>query len=173
MDAGSYTGTLSFRNYLQAELAARCAKNKRYSLRAFAKFLGVDHSTLSQMLRGKRAITPLMAERCGAKLGLDEEKRARLAIAPLRESPPVREDFIRVLTEWEHAAIVELTRLDCFQEDSRWIGRVLGVSADRVNIVLQRLMRLDLLRMERGGWRVRAKGFDLRRMNERDEWDNP
>jgi len=37
-------------------LRRRCA-NPRYSLRAFARSVGVEHSTLSQLLRGKRAMT--------------------------------------------------------------------------------------------------------------------
>ena len=52
------TARESFRERLQRELAQRCARNPRYSLRGFANFLGVDHATLSQLLRGKRAVTP-------------------------------------------------------------------------------------------------------------------
>jgi predicted enzyme related to lactoylglutathione lyase len=41
-----------FRELLQRELAKRCAENPQFSLRAFAKALRIDHSTLSQILRG-------------------------------------------------------------------------------------------------------------------------
>ena len=126
---------MSFRRYLQAELARRCAQNQRYSLRAFARTLGVDHSTLSQILRGKRNLTPTVIERFGRKLGLDAETRARFAVEPHRR-PAVREDVVRLLADWEHGAIVELAQLDCFQPDSRWIARVLGITADAVNIAL-------------------------------------
>ena len=44
----------SFRERLQAELAQRCGRNARYSLRAFANFLETDHASLSQLLRGTR-----------------------------------------------------------------------------------------------------------------------
>ena len=46
-----------FREFLQRKLAQSCANNPQYSLRAFAKSLGTDHSTLSQILRGKRRLT--------------------------------------------------------------------------------------------------------------------
>src|ERR1700733_14993200 len=60
-----------FRLFLQAELGRRCAKNPHYSLRAFAKFLAVDHATISQVLRGKRPLTARMISRLGIRLGLD------------------------------------------------------------------------------------------------------
>ena len=43
-----------FRQRLEREFLARREKNPRYSLRAFAAFLGTDHSTLSQVLKGSR-----------------------------------------------------------------------------------------------------------------------
>ncbi|MFL5330880.1 MAG: helix-turn-helix domain-containing protein [Gemmataceae bacterium] len=57
---------------MQAELARQCARSAQYSLRAFARFLELDHSTLSQLLRGKRRFTARTIRRCGVKLGLDE-----------------------------------------------------------------------------------------------------
>jgi len=64
----------SFRLYLRAELARRCARNAKYSLRSFARQLGVDHSTLSQILRGRRALTPAVIGKLGSRLGLDERR---------------------------------------------------------------------------------------------------
>ena len=43
--------------------------------------------------------------------------------------------------------ILELTRIEGFQADSRWIARVLGISVDEVNVALQCLIRLGLLEM--------------------------
>ena len=45
------------RNLLVAEFHRRVRSNPRYSLRALARALDVDHSTLSQLLRGRRALT--------------------------------------------------------------------------------------------------------------------
>jgi uncharacterized protein (TIGR02147 family) len=53
-----------------------------------------------------------------------------------------------VIVDWYHFAILELTRLDEFQCDSRWIARVLDISVDEVNLAVQRLIRLGLLDME-------------------------
>jgi transcriptional regulator with XRE-family HTH domain len=122
---------LVFRSLLARELARRSARNQRYSLRAFAGHLRVDHATLSQWLRGRRTITPrtvaLLAPRLGATTG----------------APP-------------EAAILALVAAAGFQADSRWIARTLGVSVDDVNMALQQLLRLGRLQMAtRYAWVVR------------------
>jgi transcriptional regulator with XRE-family HTH domain len=47
-------GAVTITSRMQEELRIRHESNPRYSLRAFAAFLGTGHSTLSQILRGKR-----------------------------------------------------------------------------------------------------------------------
>ena len=153
------TAASSFRLFLQSELGRRCTKNSQYSLRAFAKYLGVDHASLSQLLRGKRALTARMILKLGTRLGLDRPAVdgyvAREAIwgsnsedAPsLIEMRRLADDTSAVISEWHHYAILELTRLQHFKPDSRWIARVLGIEADLVNLALSRLLRLGLLEM--------------------------
>ncbi len=64
------TPETSFRLFLQSELARRCARNSQYSLRAFAVHVNVDHSTLSQWLRGRRPMTRRSIETLGETLGI-------------------------------------------------------------------------------------------------------
>jgi uncharacterized protein (TIGR02147 family) len=158
----------SFRLLLQDELARRCARNARYSLRSFARALAVDHSTLSQVLRGRRALSARAIERLGRRLGLtpadieryvDAERsdRSEPASAMLPEVEQLTHDAVRLVTEWHHYAILELCRLDTFQADSRWIARVLGIEVDAVNLAVSRLARLGLLHMSaRGRWTDRS-----------------
>src|SRR6185295_10077963 len=65
-----------FRERLQQEFEARRQKNPRHSLRAFAAFLGTDHSTLSQILRGTRPAPAARIRVWGRKLGLSAEEAA-------------------------------------------------------------------------------------------------
>jgi uncharacterized protein (TIGR02147 family) len=159
----------SFRLFLQAELGRRCARNPQYSLRAFAKFLGIDHATLSQLLRGKRALTARAILKLGTRLGLDRPAIDRYATheasmaeyaedeAVLDEVQQLASDTATIIADWYHFAILELTRLRDFKTDSRWIARVLGITADEVNIALTRLTRLGLLEMVgRDRWIDRA-----------------
>jgi plasmid maintenance system antidote protein VapI len=59
---------------LPSELARRCVANPQYSLRSFALHLGINHSTLSQLLRGKRPLTARAIEKLGQRLGLGQDE---------------------------------------------------------------------------------------------------
>ena len=67
-----------------------------------------------------------------------------------------------VLAQWQHCAILELTRLDSFRPDVRWIGRVLGLSTDDVNVAVTRLLHLGLLSMSAADvWRDESGDAEL------------
>jgi uncharacterized protein (TIGR02147 family) len=154
--------TDGFRSILQRELARRCSKNPQYSLRAFAKYLEVDHSTLSQYLRGKRKMTERSIRKFAVRLGMNTETIERLVLAEqyvgraeddasLHELEKAAQDTASLIADWHHYAILELVRLRDFRPDTRWIARVLGISADEVNIALHRLLRFGLLEMTASG----------------------
>ncbi len=154
----------SFRQLLQSELARRCAANPQYSLRAFAMHLEIDHSTLSQMIRGKRALTAAAIERLGGKLGLSSDAiaawiaREKTALSAGAGGPREREvmeltrDAVSLVTDWWHYAILELTRLESFRADSRWVARVLGIEVDDVNRALSALLHVGLMEMRADRW---------------------
>jgi uncharacterized protein (TIGR02147 family) len=147
------------RELLQGELARRCADNPRYSLRAFARFLRVDHATLSSILRGKRRLTEPTIRRLATRLGaaraeVDElvrvERTNALRIGPELDAGAVRQlanDAIESIATWHDFAILELTRLQAFVPDARWIARVLGCTVDEVQLAIHRLTRLGFLEM--------------------------
>src|SRR5262245_20010758 len=143
------------RRRLAAELARRCAENPQYSLRAFALQLGLDHGTLGQMLRGRRAITARTVRELGARLRWPADDIERFAAAadagaggaPLEDLNQLSHDAAAVLADGAHAALLELVHLRDFRPDVRWIARVLGLSEDEVCVALQRLLRLGLLEM--------------------------
>ena len=157
------------RDVLQEELARRCTDNPQYSLRAFARDLGTDHSSLSQVLRGRRRLTERAVRAFGAALGLDattldgyvalEARRADPGAdeAALRSVRELTEDALAVVSGLEHHAILELTHLDAFRPDVSWIARVLDLTPDQVNVALQRLVRLGMLTMENLGERVMVR----------------
>jgi hypothetical protein len=148
------TAANSFRLLLEAELERRCARNGSYSLRTFAKYLGVDHSTLSQWLRGKRRLTPRSIERLGRKLGLTREainvyvaRERHHGAAGIRTRVSHASNRIGPALSWHDCALLELTRLRAFRPNSVWISSMLDISVDEVNIALARLARLGLLEM--------------------------
>lgn len=154
----------TFRERLRQEFELRRAKNARYSLRAFAAFLGADHSTLSQILRSKRRIPDARIRGWSAKLGLDhEEVSVYLAAARLPDGATrSRQEHLRhwtadamcVVNERVHWQMLKLAAAPGFQPDCRWIAKRTGASVDQVNLALATLLRLRLLSVTpTGAWK--------------------
>src|SRR5206468_591262 len=102
------------RRLLGEELARRQSRNRRYSLRAFARDLAVHHSTLSRVLRGRQRVLPATLAAIAARL--------RLTSDVVRES---------ALSEADGAVLAVVGR-DGFRADCRWIATVTGLSIDEV-----------------------------------------
>lgn len=151
-------------------------KNPSFSLRALAKKMGFNnHTLLSLILKGERRISPRHLESFKKGLGLsekereyfdtlvryqnseteDEKKIFRSHLMRISESPLVFEldhDRFKVIREWYHMAILEMTELKDFKSDAAWIVKRLGrnVSALEVKTAIERLIRLQLLKKENG-----------------------
>lgn len=113
---------MDLRHTLAAELAQRQQRNRRYSLRAFARDLGTDHASLSQVLRGRRTLSPRLARQFGARLHLAEA------------------DILDACEQHNADAILRMARTKIFQSDSRWIATRTGLPLDAVNAALTRLL---------------------------------
>src|SRR3954468_21722779 len=143
----------SFRALLRAELAHRCARNPRYSLRAFARSLKVDHATLSQLLRGRRQVTRAVILRLGRRLGLDEEGLSALATADTASGAQNAHAGIgalaaRVAEDPTHHLLLSLVAEGAIPPNTRRVARALDIEPDDANVVIQRLVALGLLALE-------------------------
>jgi len=154
-----------FRLYLQDELLRRCQKNPKYSLRAFAKVLGIGPSALSDILNNKRSLTEPMKIRLGLAIGLKIEELAQYksnskkGLKQLSNSVDRKEfqqitlDTYAIISDWYHYAILELIRVKTFKTDLSWIAKVLGITKSEANIAVERLQRVGLLDItEKGKW---------------------
>ena len=155
----------SFEDRLRRELARRRQANPRYSLRAYAVFLGADHSTLSQVLRGKRRIPLGQLRRWGKRLGMAaEEIAAYVAAQHVPDAAVVKRqeqlrhwtaEALALVNDPTHWQIVHRVQSPGFQPDCRWLARESGVSVDQVNVALSRLLRLRLLEIQPPrGWKI-------------------
>lgn len=152
-----------FRKRLELEFAARRDKNCRYSLRAFAKFLGADHSTVAQILRGTRPVPAVRIRAWGKKLGLGaEEISAYIAAGHVPEAAVLERqrqlvhwtaEAMSIVSEPLHYEILRLSRTKAFRADCRWIAGQTGFTADEVNVAVSRLLRLGLIEMRQDRWR--------------------
>ena len=118
-----------FRDLVTAEFARRRQLNPRYSLRGFARRLGVHHATVSRLLTRDTALHAATISTIGPRLGLSSIEIQSLI---------AREDVELVIGAVERRA---------FRPRSRWLATVWGLSIDRVNVALQTLLRTGRLKM--------------------------
>jgi len=162
---------------LKDELEARFQKNRHYSLRAFARDIGVAPSRLSDALTGRAGFSSAVADQIAKKLGFGKEERdyfcalvevkharsqsMRKAAAEKLESldknasaaPDYRNiqmDAFKVVSDWYHFAILELSTLDTFDSDPADIAKRLGISKFEAEQAIDRLLRLELLERKKG-----------------------
>ncbi len=140
---------LTFKSYLEEQLMLRCKKNPYYSLRAFAHFLEIDHSTLSQMIRGKRKITPAMQLRLGSKLGLGPNELKRFD--PTLNYSEVTLDLFEITSEWYYFAIMELMFVKGFKPEAKWISERLGVNLEETKAAILRLVKAGFISIDDDG----------------------
>jgi uncharacterized protein (TIGR02147 family) len=157
-DAQDSAAAFDIPSLLRERLRAAMRRNPRFSLRSFAKQLGIDHSTLSQVFRGRRRLSARALEAVCKRLGLGHEaiqtyKRSSKKYSSSKSIPESLRSFhfdldtFQLLSVWYHYAILELLPIQGFKTDSRWIAKTLGISVEDVNVALQRLLRLGLLEM--------------------------
>lgn len=163
---------LSPGQWLAQELKRRTEKNPSYSLRAFARWLGIPSGRLSELLGGKRDIGPRLAARLSERLFPNpadrqwwanlvtehQKERARLRklshfaslAAHTTDYTELSEDTLVAITDWYHYAILNLIRTDDFKPDASWIGARLNLRTSVVQTALKRLERLNLIKHENG-----------------------
>jgi uncharacterized protein (TIGR02147 family) len=177
---------LDFRNFLVDGLKQRQAKNPTYSMRAFARDLGISPQKLNQVLTGKSGLSPQSAQSIAEKLALrkaesdvfmalveSKHHRSRFARIAAQERVENLKNWsgfqtidpgeLRSMSEWYHWAAYVLVDLDDFRPDFDWISKKLGISAPLAAKAYDDLFALGLIREEAPGKWVRdASKFRVR-----------
>lgn len=153
---------LKFRLWLQRQFTDRCKRNGRYSLRAFAKALSIDASSLSQILSGKRPLSKKSVEAICEKLGATPKDLKSFGLLKVDGSNDhyhqVNVDTFAVISEWYHYAILELTFVSGFKADPKWISKTLSITVEEAKSAIERLKRLGLL-LEENGSLIKSSKF--------------
>ncbi len=87
--------------FLQQELDRRCLTNPNYSLRAFAKFLDVDSSRLSKILRRERPINAELFHKFANRLGIDPEQKITFERALLRKKYQLSQEAVTPSVQYQ------------------------------------------------------------------------
>lgn len=150
-----------FSEMLREEFQNRAIKNSSYSMRAFARDLGLSSGHLSDLLNLKVGISINKVELISQKINFSiEDQKLFLKLAENSLSPedaPVKlynydssyvtiaDDYYVVLTDWYHFALVELVKVVGFKNEDAWIAERLGLSIEMVRPIVERLLRVELL----------------------------
>jgi uncharacterized protein (TIGR02147 family) len=133
-------------------------RNPSYSLRAFARKIGLNSAALSEILNSKRNISKKMAIRILERLELspdvhnhlvnlfpEKQSRKNLAAVPKRSTINLTVDQFHIMSEWFHFAILSLAETNSFQNDPKWIAERLNIKVQDAKAAIERLERLELL----------------------------
>lgn len=156
---------------LQEQFALRKKQNTRYSLRAFARDLGLHASTLSKVLKGERGLPIADLEKVLMRLDLSSSEREmffssalqprgfkahRSKAIPVRAVKVLKNDLhFQILAEWEHYALLSLLKTKGFQSNVRWVSERLGISSKRTQKVVENLVQAEMLSEDENGQWVR------------------
>lgn len=153
---------------LKNALQSKQEVNPRYSLRSFAKKLGIHPGTISSILSGKRAMNEDQANVIVKTLSLKEKQKKAFLRSVRRvfiklniqqtpeEKYPTNTKIIaenayyHVIAEWEHYAILSLLNLKCFDSSVSWISLRLGIDEKRTRKVLENLLICELIEQSEG-----------------------
>lgn len=164
----------TYHKLIDEEFERRKVLNDSYSLRAFARDIGLSPATLSQILNKKSGLSIEAAKSISLKLRLSEsdkdwflnsvgalhsrsakereifqEKIKKIQKETLAYSE-IQLEYFKVISDWYHFAILELTHVEGFQNDHDWIATKLGVEKKEVKEAIKRMKALDLLEEKRG-----------------------
>ena len=167
------------RFYLSSEYELRLKRRPHYSLRAFARDLGVSPSTLTDFLKGRLGFSRERAVMIARKINLSEPQQAHLwdlleskfarqgevrksALDRIRartQSDSFSLDAFRAIADWYHLAILELVEIGRIKGPqtataAKEAAGALGLGLRTAKQALERLKTVGLLSSCKDGWQV-------------------
>lgn len=138
---------------IKNELDRRQKHNPRYSLRAFARHLDVSPAQLSQLLNGRRPLTPALANKIAEKLDFSPVEQKEFVSSTVLSKvqgdriswQPMDEDRFQLISDWKHCAVLSLTKIRGARGDAGWVAMRLGLTYAEARDVLERLRRVGLI----------------------------
>ena len=163
-----------YRKFLQDLFAEKLRKNPSYSKRSYARNLGVSHTHLLRVLNGSKKLSVILAESIANRLKLShrhaeyfdllvrldltkdqvlktEIENLILAKAKNSKMKELSRERFQAISEWQHFAILAMSKMKDFRSDKDWLASKLGITAQKVEEAIERLLSLDLIeRTEQG-----------------------
>lgn len=158
----------NYRTFLKQILVDKTTANPRFSLRALSSKLEIAPSYFSEILKGKKNLSPEKALLIANRLGLKaSEKKYFCALVQIEstEDPELKESFVkqahqlnpkgsvqdlsldhfRIISDWHHFAMMAATELTQFKTTAEHFAKALGISPMEADLALGRLERLQMI----------------------------
>jgi uncharacterized protein (TIGR02147 family) len=150
---------------IKEDLSLKQRSNPQYSLRSYARDLGVHPATLSQIFKGTRPLPHKNSEQVIKKLNLGPKERTlfieslmklkiRLDEINIKDNDErfmLDESFYKVIAEWEHYAALELFKIKDFKCTVEEIATRFNLTQNRAEVVLDNLKTCGLLKINEQG----------------------
>jgi uncharacterized protein (TIGR02147 family) len=157
---------------LEEHFQTRKKQNPVYSLRAYARDLGLHPSTLLKVMSGKRGLPFADVESVASRLNLSFQEREEFLGSVLQSrgmqsttaknwSTPIAKELkndvhFQILADWEYFAFLNLLSIQDFKSDLKWASQRLGISLARAEKVFENLMKAEMIEIDKSGqWKRR------------------
>lgn len=146
------------KDLLEREYIKRKQRNSAYSLRAFAKYLGIGIASLSDCLSLKRSLSKKNILKIIDKLELSPHE-AEILLAESQKALTktetdlyrlkIKDDQFKIMSDWYHFAILELALIKDHKATPVWVAHKLGISVIEAQVAIERLVNLKFLTIKR------------------------
>ncbi len=162
----------TYHELLREHFIEKRRKNPSFSMRAFARQLGLTPGGLSRLLNGKLDLSVERSMEICAKLALDEketENFLNLVQFKKAKSTAVKEkilrkierangapmfdlsvDHFKMISEWYPMAVLKIAGEPKMNRSPQAIAKKLGITTSEVNQAAERLKRLELIEEVKG-----------------------
>ncbi len=162
------TTNTDYRTIIKNEFDYRKSNNNSYSLRSFARDLGMSPSRLSEVLARKGGLSLKKGTEIAKLLGLNAEEIKYFQSLVLLEQAHAYNDteklknsidsfqasqnfkmlsneVFRVVSDWYYFAILTVMELNDYDGSCEWIAKRLGLDLSLVQSAIETMMKLNLV----------------------------
>lgn len=143
----------------------RHAKNSKYSIRAFARDVGISSGRASEFLRGISIPGPRLSKRIEAALHLSEKQKHELNLliashisvrksGKIGDSHQLADKEFTLLPDWQHFAVLNLLNTAKAEPSIPWLANRLGLSKEAIEDSLEKLCLAGLVAKQNGFYRA-------------------
>ncbi len=159
------TGQPYYLAKIKEDFSHKQRNNPHYSLRAYARDIGIHPATLSQIIKGNRPLPQKDSNHVATRLNLGPMERNlfieslsrtkstldQIKINPVDSRLMLDESYYKIIAEWEHYALLELFNLKEFGRTKEEVARQLDLTLNRTEVVINNLVVCGLLEIDENG----------------------